>query len=83
MALWEYIHGFASISRPDAITFFDHNDQVLYRDVALRTIGQHGWELVNVLQSTDPETSELRYEFFFKRDREQGYPAGLGRTRDN
>lgn len=80
-AIWEYIHGYAGADRPESITFFDHNDQVLYRDVTLRTIGQHGWELVQVLQAPDPRTRETRYEYFFKRNRAEGYPEGLGRDR--
>ncbi|TVQ99887.1 MAG: hypothetical protein EA398_11835 [Deltaproteobacteria bacterium] len=83
MAIWEYIHGFAGIDRPESITFYDHQDQALYRDVALKIIGQHGWELVSVIMSQDPETRESRYEYFFKRNREDGYPAGFGRAQGN
>lgn len=83
MAIWEYIHGFAALQRPELITFYDHQDDALYRDVPLRTIGQHGWELVSTLLSRDPETGEQRYEFFFKRNRSEGYPEGFGRPRSN
>ncbi|MEO1268671.1 MAG: hypothetical protein AAFX99_11275 [Myxococcota bacterium] len=73
-SIWEYIHGYAPIDNPNSLTFFDEQDQTLYRDVSLKTIGLHGWELVTVL--TSPKGN--RYEYFFKRDRAKGYATGLG-----
>lgn len=83
MSIWEFIHGYASFSKPESITFFDNNDQALYRDVSIQIIGQHGWELISVLLSKDPNTGEQRYEYFFKRDRSEGYPPGFGKLRGN
>lgn len=83
MSIWEFIHGYASFAKPESITFFDNHDQVLYRDVSIQIIGQHGWELVSVILSKDPNTGEQRYEYFFKRDRSEGYPAGFGKLRGN
>ena len=82
-ALWEYIHGYASHDRPEKVTFYDHNDNCLYRDVHIKVIGQHGWELVSVLYTQSAESGESRYEYFFKRNREDGYESGLGETAKN
>lgn len=78
-SIWEYIHGYAPRDNPTHITFYDTHDQTLYRDVSLQTIGQHGWELITVIVSPDGK----RYEYFFKRDRAQGYPAGLSESDAN
>jgi len=83
MAIWDYIHGYAAPGRAELVTFYDHNDETLYRDVSLQIIGQHGWELISVLQTRDDETGEQRYEYFFKRNREEGYAEGFGQSRRN
>ncbi len=72
-AVWEYIVGYAPVSKPETITFYDRHDAQLYRDVSLHTIGEHGWELVTVLRATGPESGEARYEYFFKRNHAEGY----------
>lgn len=77
MAIWDYIHAFAPLSRPESATFYDHHDQTLYRDVSLHTIGEHGWELVSVLLGQDPKSGDQRYEYFFKRNRDDGYTDGI------
>ena len=82
-AIWDYIHGFARRDNPELITFYDHHDQCLYREVELQTVGSHGWELVNVMLAPDPANSELRYEYFFKRNRAEGYTEGAARTKKN
>lgn len=74
---WEYIIGYAPKDQPHRVTFFDYNDNTLYREVELAIIGQHGWELVTVVTSRDPSTRAERYEYFFKRDRALGYPASF------
>lgn len=81
--IWDYIHGFARRDRPENITFYDNYDQTLYRDVQMRIIGEHGWELVSAIIAPDPESGALRYEYFFKRNRAQGYSGGLGRADRN
>ena len=43
-------------------------------------IGQHGWEMVTVLLKPDPQSGAMRYEYFFKRDRSKGYPAGFSKS---
>ncbi len=73
--IWEYIHGYASQDDASKITFFDYTDNTLYRDVHISTIGQHGWELVSTLMTS--QAGKQRYEYFFKRDRSRGYPAGF------
>ena len=81
---WEYIIGYAPKDEPHRVTFFDYNDNTLYREVELSIIGQHGWEMVSVLTSRDPATRAERYEYFFKRDRSRGYPASFSSgTRSN
>ncbi|MBU6159664.1 MAG: hypothetical protein KGO50_00975 [Myxococcales bacterium] len=83
MVIWQYIHGFAGRAKPEAITFFDQHDQTLYRDLSIHTIGQHGWELVTVNLVPDPKTGELRYEYFFKRQREDAKDDGVATHRRN
>lgn len=78
-SIWEYIHGYAPHDKPNEITFYDHQDDTLYRDVSLQTIGQHGWELVSVFYMP----SKQRYEYFFKRDRARGYAPGLSSGQTN
>jgi hypothetical protein len=77
MSIWQYIHGFAGRDNPTRITFFDQFDNTLYRDLSLDVMGQHGWELVSVMLAPDPKTSELRYEYFFKRRREDDRDDGV------
>ena len=79
-SVWEFIHGFAGVDKPDLVTFYDHYDEVLYRDVHLKVIGQHGWQLVSVFRSEQPG-KESRYEYFFQRNRNEGFSEGLGRNR--
>jgi len=83
MAIWDYIHGFASCDQPELITFYDQYDHTLYRNLAIKTVGEHGWELVSVVLGNDPETQERRYEYFFKRDRSAGYDDGIARHQNN
>jgi hypothetical protein len=82
-AVWDYIHGYASMEQPELVTFFDHYDQTLYRDVSIQTIGQHGWELVSVLVTPDARSKSTRLAYFFKRNRAAGYTAGVARDRTN
>ncbi len=83
MAVWQFIHGFASRSEPEKVTFYDHHDETLYRNLAIDVIGQHGWELVSVLLAPDPKTNELRYEYFFKRQRGDENDDGVARPKRN
>lgn len=78
-AIWEYIHGYAPLDNPNSVTFYDHQDDTLYRDVSLKIIGLHGWELVSVVYMSQKQ----RYEYFFKRDRALGYSPGLASTQTN
>jgi len=78
-SIWEYIHGNAPHDSPNEITFYDYQDDTLYRNVTLQTIGGHGWELVSVFYMP----SKQRYEYFFKRDRSRGYAAGLSTGNTN
>ena len=82
-AVWDFIHGYARLEQPELVTFYDAYDKTLYRDVTIQTIGQHGWELVTVLLSTNPQSKEVRYEYFFKRNRTAGYSSGTGRNTAN
>lgn len=77
--VWEYIIGYAPKGQPHKVTFFDYHDNTLYREISLDIIGQHGWEMISVITSRDPSTRQERYEYFFKRDRNKGYPAGFSR----
>lgn len=81
--VWEYIVGYAPKQQPHKVTFFDYHDKTLYRELHLDVIGQHGWEMVSVLLATDPASGATRYEYFFKRDRNQGYPSGFSATTSN
>ena len=78
-SIWEYIHAYAPADEPAQVTFFDWNDNTLYREVPLKTLGQHGWELVTVLF----RESTSRYEYWFKRDSSEGYPPGFSQAPKN
>lgn len=78
-SIWEYIHGYAPHDNPNQVTFYDYQDDQLYRDVTLKIIGQHGWELVSVIYLAHKQ----RYEYFFKRDRALGYDPGLSSSSAN
>ncbi len=82
-AAWEYIIGYAPKGQPQKVTFFDHHDNTLYRDVLLDIIGQHGWEMITAILSSDPASGQSRYEYFFKRDRARGFPAGFSKLSSN
>jgi hypothetical protein len=81
--IWDYIHGLAGRDRPELITYYDHYDQTLYRDLPMRVIGEHGWELVSAFVAPDPANGNLRYEYLFKRNRSRGFDAGIGRGTGN
>ncbi len=82
-SIWEYIIGYAPAGTPHKVTFYDYHDNTLYRDLPLDVVGQHGWEMVSVLLARDPESNAPRYEYFFKRDRAQGYPSGFSKGESN
>lgn len=82
-SIWEYIVGYAPQDEPQKVTFYDYHDETLYRELPLDVLGQHGWEMVSVLRSPDPQSGLLRYEYFFKRDRSQGYPPGFSKMAAN
>lgn len=81
-AIWDYIVARASVEAPGKLTFYDANDQTLYTDVALQTVGEHGWELTQVLL-VEPPGLDSYYQYFFKRNRAEGYSAGLGSIKDS
>ena len=81
--IWEYIVGYAPQDQPQKVTFYDYHDETLYRELPLNVIGQHGWEMVSVIRSIDPQSGQLRYEYFFKRDRNKGYPSGFSKMGKN
>jgi hypothetical protein len=83
MVVWQYIHGYAGRDKPEEITFFDHHDQTLYRDLSIHIIGQHGWELVSAMLVPDPKSGALRYEYIFKRQREDARDDGVANPRRN
>jgi hypothetical protein len=84
MAVWQFIHGFAGRDEPELITFYDHHDQTLYRDLPMATIGEHGWELVTAILAPDPKSNNgLRYEYFFKRRREDDTDDGVAKPKRN
>lgn len=76
--IWEYIHGYSS-TEPELITFYDPYDETLYRNISLKVIGQHGWELVSVFV----ENEGHRREFYFKRNRNNGYDSGIALKKEN
>lgn len=82
LPIWEYLHARAGQDQPDRLGFFDPHDGVVYRDVTLVTMGQHGWELVSVLLVQE-RGAEPRYEYFFKRNRALGYPPGFANRGGN
>ncbi len=82
-SIWEYIIGYAPDGDPYTVTFFDYHDDTLYRDLPLDVLGQHGWEMVTVVLKPDPQSGARRYEYFFKRDRAEGYAAGFSRSTKN
>ncbi len=65
---WEYMHASAGLDSPENVSFYEEEQERLYRDVDLNVIGSHGWELVSVVMVPNEE-GVLRYEFFFKRPR--------------
>jgi len=82
-SIWEYIVGYAPREEPQKVTFYDYHDETLYRELSLNVIGQHGWEMVSVIRSSDPQSGQPRYEYFFKRDRTKGYEGGFSKTGQN
>ena len=83
LSIWEYTIGYARKEQPHKVTFYDYHDGTLYRDVQLDIIGQHGWEMVTVLLSRDPDSGQPRYEYFFKRKQSDGYPPGFSKADRN
>lgn len=80
--MWEYLFGYARKDKPLKISFIDPSSeqQQLYRDVDLDTLGVHGWELVAVHLGESEASGEARYEYWLKREkRTDGAKSTLGK----